>query len=710
MDEKRVRIINSQAALKSIRDLGISLIQGTEELVDNSVDAGSERIRAHITQLDNGNLRVIIADDGCGMPEEVEGEPGRGAVQHALRFGGRMPLPTPKQPIGRFGYGLSQTATCLTTRTLVHSLCEGGKWRSCYLDIEELQRDKASLPVENPDDPPSENIIPPGWVLPSSGTIVSLHEIDRSDYDDPELFVMDLKRELGRVHRYAIDAGLEISVSLEDGEPEVLQARDPILQMPKSVEARKFGVIDEDDVAEVTIVFDGDDFPVISPVIDPETGEPARVTIRMVNADVRILREKVGLGDFASGALTRRLKPFGFTRNDQGFYLVRANREVGAGETLGVYSKRSNLNYFHAEIRFPSCLDRWFGIEVNKSEFHLDGRLKDKIAQKSASVIYQMERQTRARTSKQKAKIEARKQSNIERRSAKLRKVAPRTPRPKKQVEELQKRLEERKEEVIESVDKEADDKVSEAKSGLSEAELTQDEGAIEEGRLKVKETQEQAKKEKGAIRDRFAHDAFFRKHLRALPSDDIYAIEDFHDEIWVTINTNSRFFREVYERATSHPEMLSLLDLMVFSIAYSEANRYNSPHMIAFWKEVRRLVSRFSAIFVGTVQYEGSTSSERSTFQTREELVSGISEAAGIDPPRDLKSTETPAEWFHRIGDSLGLPRSRSVRDTVEQILATAGIDLGPDLINPEGSYITIEGMAAIEEAVLAARSEVAA
>ena len=91
---REVRMINSARSLESMRDLGIDLETGLKELVDNSIDASATEIRLHISKSENGNLRVIVSDDGAGIPEVVPGRPDvKQTVQHVLRFGGKI---TPK--------------------------------------------------------------------------------------------------------------------------------------------------------------------------------------------------------------------------------------------------------------------------------------------------------------------------------------------------------------------------------------------------------------------------------------------------------------------------------------------------------------------------------------------------------------------------------------------------------------------------------------
>ena len=84
------------------------------------------------------------------------------------------------------------------------------------------------------------------------------------------------------------------------------------------------------------------------------------------------------------------------------------------------------------------------------------------------------------------------------------------------------------------------------------------------------------------AVRNRFANDAFIRKFVEPVPGGDLYALRDFHDEIWVVINSDSDFFRTLYQRSTAYAERQALLDLMLFAIAHAEATKANTEGMRA--------------------------------------------------------------------------------------------------------------------------------
>ena len=144
--ENRVKMVNSRGALESLRHIGITLEEGITELVDNSIDAGSQTIAICFHELEDGQVRMIIADDGVGIPESFSDSSVTQTVQHVLRFGGKIPHKGRAIPIGKYGFGLSQTAAGLSSVTTVSSKVNNGTWRTCVYDLIRLRKEKAFLP------------------------------------------------------------------------------------------------------------------------------------------------------------------------------------------------------------------------------------------------------------------------------------------------------------------------------------------------------------------------------------------------------------------------------------------------------------------------------------------------------------------------------------------------------------------------------------
>ena len=263
-EARQVRMINSVGTLRSMRRFGVTFQDGLGELIDNAVDAGARHIAIRVAYED-GFLTMVLADDGVGIPEAVPGRPDIAAtVQHVLRYGGKITHVNGNPfPIGKFGYGLSQTATCLTQRTTVHSRVAGGRWRSCYSDWEDLQVHGAKLPPEQVDDAPNTTLLPEAMHDLAHGTVVVMEGIPApvTDYEKEEHLLNKLERDLGRIYRHPLASSCASGLGTLDGDFERdVMVRDPLGRMPDSYEVNLYGG-PMTDVRTVTPIFDGVDVP-----------------------------------------------------------------------------------------------------------------------------------------------------------------------------------------------------------------------------------------------------------------------------------------------------------------------------------------------------------------------------------------------------------------------------------------------------------------
>ena len=208
---ERVRFFNAVEALPSLRDLGITEDEGVCELIDNSFDVNCKEVRIHLEKKNDGNFKIIVADDGEGVPTTYGDFQG---IPYVLAVGGKVPKG--KSRIGRFGWGLSATATCLTTRTSVYSKHQDDvSWRKGVYDIQQLSdTDDCTMDNEVLENPP--------WIdLPQTGTIVVLENIDRCRYTRLGDLKNNLVKNLGRIYRKMLGAGKSIVVSWEESEGKI---------------------------------------------------------------------------------------------------------------------------------------------------------------------------------------------------------------------------------------------------------------------------------------------------------------------------------------------------------------------------------------------------------------------------------------------------------------------------------------------------------
>ena len=197
----------------------------------------------------------------------------------------------------------------------------------------------------------------------------------------PETLRNHLREHLGRVYRYHMDKGLDIIITTdEETSTDPIPIRDPIFQLSSSAEFNTFG--SQEVEGTVDIILDGRDAKTLPEIIDPDTGEPAIITIKMVGISPQAAFE--GAESTRKGKLSTK---WGFNYEGQGFSIIRNGREIKSGQTLDIYTKSNNYNYFRGEVMFPSCVDQLFRVQVNKSRYRIETRLRDVISNRCSSTI-----------------------------------------------------------------------------------------------------------------------------------------------------------------------------------------------------------------------------------------------------------------------------------------------------------------------------------
>ena len=377
----REKFVHANDFLKSARDLGITIEEGVYEILDNSFDAEAENIWIQINKKDDGNFQIIFTDDGTGIPKFHTDENGneRQGIPYVLKYGGRIPNPYKPLPIGKFGFGLSQTASSLSSRTEVYSkTTEDENWRYSYYDFNELlDSDELFLPEEIEKQPP--------WVsLPDTGTIVILDDIDQSDYTQASAIKTMLLRNLGRVYRIFLANDFSISIS-QAGKETKVKISDPLVEMKESLEYQSLGG-ESLDYGEVVITFDSNN--PLGEIIDPLTEEPAKCVIRFRRLGIETVRNALNLPiSGAGGASSKSLNKWKISVHGQGFSILRNGREIRSSETLGLFTKGTHYNYFRAHVAFSSALDDLFNVKTNKSRFHIDREFKQLLKEKTSNII-----------------------------------------------------------------------------------------------------------------------------------------------------------------------------------------------------------------------------------------------------------------------------------------------------------------------------------
>ena len=356
MEQQGTPLIDDIAVLDSLRYLGVTTTDAVNELIDNSLDADASKVYVYVLKEKDGGISIIIEDDGCGIaPENID---------RVLAFGGRLER-AGRVRTGRFGWGLSSSAVCQTTHCELYSN-SGKGWFFSYIDLDELRDNEPhTIPEAVPLDPPG--YIPLRLKGSETGTVVYLRNCDRLEWAREDTIATNLASTIGRTQRYYLNGGKEISIFSigkggKEGKVNELIPEDPLMIME--------GCRYHDQIGMGQLWHNAPYIITIDDVIDPETGSPAIIGIKLSVLDVATARKNLSY---------KALSKIGINRDNQGFYLIRNQREIGKAQTLGLFTRHNSLNYFRADIIFPPCLDADFGIQTNKSRFSLSQRIGDKI-------------------------------------------------------------------------------------------------------------------------------------------------------------------------------------------------------------------------------------------------------------------------------------------------------------------------------------------
>src|SRR5262249_44744596 len=107
---------NPSKLIGSLRFLGYDNYHAIADIVDNGVDAGAKTIKV-IIRSNKGEPQIIIADDGCGMDEEI--------LDQAIRLGSLVEKEV-SSDLGKFGMGLCTASLSICRCTTVITKTQDG--------------------------------------------------------------------------------------------------------------------------------------------------------------------------------------------------------------------------------------------------------------------------------------------------------------------------------------------------------------------------------------------------------------------------------------------------------------------------------------------------------------------------------------------------------------------------------------------------------
>jgi len=320
---------NAARLIESLRHIGYDNYVALADLVDNSIDAGATHISITV-QKRGDDVSIIIADDGEGMEYEV--------LDQALRLGS-IAEKDPTSDLGKFGMGLVTASLSIARKT--HVLTKrNGVILSSITDVDEVM--KLNKFCKHLDQATEEEVelFEKNAGKTENGTVVAISKCDSLQNRNTTQLANILRKHLGRTHRYFLGSGVEMKVN-----EEVIPCIDPLeLSNPQ------------------TEIFSDVSFPY--PVITPSG---------VTNANVRV---RIALIEAEPAAGSRALDK---TMHNQGFSVLRNQREILFGQTLDAFTKHNDFNRMRGEVFFSGELDNEVGIDFTKRAIVLTQALKDKL-------------------------------------------------------------------------------------------------------------------------------------------------------------------------------------------------------------------------------------------------------------------------------------------------------------------------------------------
>ncbi len=533
-ENEDVSFVNTIELLEVIRDNNMTTIESVCELIDNSLDANAQNVWVDFAEDKKANeIWLLVQDDGDGIEKDN--------IRTALQFGGTLNPRTFSKKIGRFGMGLSNACAAQSPKSIIASKIKDDKkiWTN-EIDFDYLKKHKAFLPKTY--ELSEDHFIMSQKRFQDSGTMVFWSTCDKLDKKKPATLNSAIIEAVSTIYRHFINQGINIYVNFVK-----VELIDPLCRLENHRYKNIYGV--EKLYAD----------PVNVP-IDYINEEGKRIKSNVVVEVILLDIDKI----MDNKELWNKLDP---SIPKQGLYLIRNGREIGYPDWYGARPyKYDHLNYIRGEIRFDSCLDRYFGIGHNKSKAYPQDVVLEAIKQRVSKIIsaaYQEhERRRNARTEPKDTGSEAAKriyESGKSKIKTKIEIEKGRKPEGKKEI-------------ATEELEKELFNKID-------------NDPTIPKNKKELK---------KDIIR-RILEDKYGRGVIVSSdgPNAPIFRVAFANGKQIIMINGNHKFYEHVYEPATKDPYAYPLVDLVFYVLAEIRESAEEDQTLIDLFDEIINIFSR---------------------------------------------------------------------------------------------------------------------
>ena len=343
-NEKIILTPDPARVMEGLRDTGYDFNTALADLVDNSIAAFATVVKVKIDMDPDGEVRLYIADNGCGM--NMEG------LKNAMRYGSARRADA--SSLGKFGLGLKTASTAFCRCLSVLSKDNECDYHKVQWDLDEVcQRNEWELLTPEIDD--DEIDILEDVSDGGQGTLVIWEKVDRLmknyKYDSSRRNAFDkivdkLRQHFGMVYQRFLDKSFEGQhIDLYVNE-ELVEPWDPFCR----------------DEANTKILAEEN----VKVELDNGKSSSFKVTAYLLPR----------VDQFSSSIAKAKAK---ISNDLEGFYVYRENRLIHCGDWLGMFVNDPHISLLRVSFSFDHTLDDAFNVDIKKSRILLNEGIFDYI-------------------------------------------------------------------------------------------------------------------------------------------------------------------------------------------------------------------------------------------------------------------------------------------------------------------------------------------
>lgn len=313
----------------ALRASGYDNLAAIADLLDNSIDAKASNIRLYT---DDDLKKIVLADDGIGMSSDT--------LQQAVKLGGKKNHSS-AEDLGKYGLGLITASLSIGKKIIIITKEAGtSDYNTAVFDYERIQKENKFIADFHTSTDSERQVFNMRTKDASSGTVLTINDCDKFQFKTGSDFTKQLKESIRTVFRsFMRDKKKNIYINdtlINYNDPLWLDNADTIVYVDKDVEI---------------------------PNID---GKLATMHIKAVTVP-----------DFGQ----KSNRDLGFNMKNQGFYLMRNNREIQAGADYTVFKKHNDYNLLRIELSISSELDEAMNINFMKHDAKPNKVIIDKLSE-----------------------------------------------------------------------------------------------------------------------------------------------------------------------------------------------------------------------------------------------------------------------------------------------------------------------------------------